>query len=173
MDARVRACCCEFRQSEPLLPSLPTIADKGRPFPAAPKILYQQHRIATLQQKTTRLCLSTLPIPITSEPLSSSNQKGPNEQPQSWRCEHSLRTPTSKHLPRGPAILSPQATALTEHHPIRRVGVFSTLTNSYALTAIGASENFYSIFEAELQDVIPIVRTTIAGTRIVGRLTTG
>lgn len=54
-----------------------------------------------------------------------------------------------------------------------RVGVFSTLTNSYALVAIGASENFYSVFEAELQDVLPIVRTTIAGTRIVGRLTTG
>lgn len=54
-----------------------------------------------------------------------------------------------------------------------RVGVFSTLTNGYALVAIGASENFYSVFEAELQDIIPIVRTTIAGTRIVGRLTTG
>lgn len=53
------------------------------------------------------------------------------------------------------------------------VGVFATLTNSYALTAVGASENFYSIFEAELQDVIPIVRTTIAGTRIIGRLTSG
>lgn len=53
------------------------------------------------------------------------------------------------------------------------VGVFSTLTNSYALTAIGASENFYSVFEAELQDVIPICRTTIAGTRIIGRLTAG
>ena len=26
---------------------------------------------------------------------------------------------------------------------ITRVGVFSTLTNSYALVAIGASENFY------------------------------
>lgn len=57
--------------------------------------------------------------------------------------------------------------------PGRRVGVFATLTNSYSLVAIGASENFYSVFEAELQDVIPIVRTTIAGTRIVGRLTTG
>ncbi|TFB01770.1 Eukaryotic translation initiation factor 6 [Trichoderma ghanense] len=53
------------------------------------------------------------------------------------------------------------------------VGVFSTLTNSYALVALGASENFYSVFEAELQDVIPIVRTTIAGTRIIGRLTAG
>ncbi|RDA93361.1 hypothetical protein CP533_0314 [Ophiocordyceps camponoti-saundersi (nom. inval.)] len=53
------------------------------------------------------------------------------------------------------------------------VGVFSTLTNSYALVALGASENFYSVFEAELQDVVPTVRTTIAGTRIVGRLTAG
>lgn len=53
------------------------------------------------------------------------------------------------------------------------VGVFATLTNSYALVAMGASENFYSVFEAELQDVIPICRTTIAGTRITGRLTTG
>lgn len=54
-----------------------------------------------------------------------------------------------------------------------RVGVFSTLTNSYALVAVGASENFYSVFEAELQDVIPICHATIAGTRIVGRLTAG
>ncbi|OJD28701.1 eukaryotic translation initiation factor 6 [Diplodia corticola] len=53
------------------------------------------------------------------------------------------------------------------------VGVFSTLTNSYALVAVGASENFYSVFEAELQDVVPICHATIAGTRIVGRLTAG
>lgn len=53
------------------------------------------------------------------------------------------------------------------------VGVFSTLTNSYALVAIGASENFYSIFEAELADVIPICHCSIAGTRIIGRLTAG
>ena len=30
-----------------------------------------------------------------------------------------------------------------------------------------------SVFEAELQDVIPVCHTTIAGTRIVGRLTAG
>ncbi|KAK6522291.1 Eukaryotic translation initiation factor 6 [Arthrobotrys megalospora] len=53
------------------------------------------------------------------------------------------------------------------------VGVFATLTNSYALVAIGGSENFYSVFEAELADVIPVVHTTIAGTRIIGRLTAG
>jgi len=53
------------------------------------------------------------------------------------------------------------------------IGVFATLTNSYALVAQGASENFYSLFEAELQDVIPITHCSIAGSRIVGRLTAG
>jgi translation initiation factor 6 len=53
------------------------------------------------------------------------------------------------------------------------VGVFATLTNSYALVGTGASENFYSVFEAELQDVIPICRASIAGMRIIGRLTAG
>lgn len=31
----------------------------------------------------------------------------------------------------------------------------------------------YSVFEAELQDVIPICHATINGTRIIGRLTAG
>ncbi|RMZ90660.1 hypothetical protein DV736_g2108, partial [Chaetothyriales sp. CBS 134916] len=53
------------------------------------------------------------------------------------------------------------------------VGVFSTLTSSYCLLALGASTNFYSTFESELVDLIPLVHTTIAGTRIVGRLTAG
>ncbi|KAG4908429.1 hypothetical protein JHK86_056913 [Glycine max] len=53
------------------------------------------------------------------------------------------------------------------------VGVFSKLTNAYCLVAIGGSENFYSAFEAELADVIPVVKTSIGGTRIVGRLCVG
>lgn len=53
------------------------------------------------------------------------------------------------------------------------IGVFSKLTNSYCLTALASSTNFYSVFEAELADVVPIVHTTIGGTRIVGRLTAG
>ena len=44
---------------------------------------------------------------------------------------------------------------------------------SYCLVAVGGSTNFYSVFESELGDVIPIVHTTIGGTRIVGRLTAG
>ncbi|KAH9921906.1 eukaryotic translation initiation factor 6 [Fomitopsis serialis] len=47
------------------------------------------------------------------------------------------------------------------------IGVFSKLTNSYCLTAIQGSTNFYSAFEAELGDVVPIVHTSIGGTRIM------
>ncbi|ORX66561.1 eukaryotic translation initiation factor 6 [Linderina pennispora] len=53
------------------------------------------------------------------------------------------------------------------------IGVFSKLTNSYCLVALGGSENFYSVFESELSDVLPVIHTTIAGTRIIGRLTAG
>lgn len=61
----------------------------------------------------------------------------------------------------------------TQFENSNEVGVFSKLTNSYCLVAVGGSENFYSAFEAELGDVIPIVHTTISGTRIVGRMTAG
>lgn len=54
-----------------------------------------------------------------------------------------------------------------------RVGVFSKLTNAYCLVAIGGSENFYSVFESELAEHIPVIHTSIAGTRIIGRLTAG
>ncbi|EPQ54210.1 eukaryotic translation initiation factor 6 [Gloeophyllum trabeum ATCC 11539] len=53
------------------------------------------------------------------------------------------------------------------------IGVFSKLTNGYCLVGIQGSTNFYSAFESELGDVIPIVHTSIGGTRIVGRLTAG
>ncbi|KAJ2996442.1 Eukaryotic translation initiation factor 6 [Globomyces sp. JEL0801] len=53
------------------------------------------------------------------------------------------------------------------------IGVFSKLTNSYGLVAIGGSENFYSVFESELSDVIPLIHTSIGGNRIIGRLTAG
>jgi translation initiation factor 6 len=52
-------------------------------------------------------------------------------------------------------------------------GVFAKLTNSYCLTAISTCENFYSVFESELADYIPVVPCSIAGTRVIGRLTAG
>ncbi|CAD6582055.1 MAG: Eukaryotic translation initiation factor 6 [Cyphobasidiales sp. Tagirdzhanova-0007] len=54
------------------------------------------------------------------------------------------------------------------------IGVFAKLTNSYCLASMSTgSTNFFSSFEAELADVIPVVQTSIAGTRIIGRLTAG
>lgn len=53
------------------------------------------------------------------------------------------------------------------------VGVFAKLTNAYCLVGIGASENFYSVFEGELADVIPVIRASVAGCRIIGRLCAG
>lgn len=53
------------------------------------------------------------------------------------------------------------------------VGVFAALTNAYCLTGIGGSENFYSIFQAELSEHIPVIHSTIGGNRFVGRTTVG
>lgn len=47
------------------------------------------------------------------------------------------------------------------------------LTNKYCLVAVGGSENFYSVFEAELADHVPVIHASIAGTRIVGRMCVG
>jgi len=53
------------------------------------------------------------------------------------------------------------------------VGVFTKLTNSYCLVAVGGAEAYYSVFESEFMDVIPVVHASIAGCRIIGRLTVG
>jgi translation initiation factor 6 len=53
------------------------------------------------------------------------------------------------------------------------IGVFANLTNTYCLTAFGGSENFYSVFENELPPQFPTVKASIAGTRLVGRMTVG
>ena len=53
------------------------------------------------------------------------------------------------------------------------IGVFSKLTNAYCLVCVGGSENFYSAFESELADHIPVVHCSMAGTRIVGRVSAG
>ena len=53
------------------------------------------------------------------------------------------------------------------------IGVFSTLTNAYCLVAYGASESFFSVFEGELADHVPVVRSSIAGTSLVGRMSVG
>ena len=53
------------------------------------------------------------------------------------------------------------------------IGVFSKLTNKYCLVCRGGSENFYGAFETELADHIPVIHTSVAGCRFVGRVTVG
>ncbi|KTG34768.1 hypothetical protein cypCar_00007060 [Cyprinus carpio] len=50
------------------------------------------------------------------------------------------------------------------------IGCFAKLTNTYCLVAIGGSENFYSVFEGELSETMPVVHASIAGCRIIGRM---
>jgi len=52
------------------------------------------------------------------------------------------------------------------------IGVFSKLTNSYCLLALGGSDH-YKTFENELADRIPVVYTAVAGIRTIGRLVAG
>ncbi|XP_064640700.1 eukaryotic translation initiation factor 6-like [Lineus longissimus] len=53
------------------------------------------------------------------------------------------------------------------------IGVFARLTNAYCLVGMGASQNFYSVFEGELSEVIPVVHTSIGSCRIIGTLCVG
>lgn len=53
------------------------------------------------------------------------------------------------------------------------IGVFTKLTNAYCLVGMGACANFYSIFEDQLNEVIPVVHTSIGGCRIVGSMVSG
>ena len=53
------------------------------------------------------------------------------------------------------------------------IGVFAKLTNAYCLVSNAGSENFYSFFESDIGSHIPVIHTSIGGTRVVGRLTCG
>lgn len=52
-------------------------------------------------------------------------------------------------------------------------GVFTRLTNAYCLVPVGNTQNFYSVFDGELSDAIPVVRTSINGCRILGSMCVG
>lgn len=61
----------------------------------------------------------------------------------------------------------------TQYESSNEIGVFVKLTNAYCLVADNGPENFYSTFESELAASIPVIRVSISGTRILGRITTG
>jgi len=53
------------------------------------------------------------------------------------------------------------------------IGVYATLTNTYCMVGVHGSENFYSVFEGEFDDVMPVFHASISDTSIIGRLTVG
>lgn len=53
------------------------------------------------------------------------------------------------------------------------IGVFTRLTNSFMLCGTGAPENFYSLYHTTVGNYLPVIITSIAGTKIVGTMTTG
>jgi len=53
------------------------------------------------------------------------------------------------------------------------VGCYATLTNSYCLISYEGNANFRGAFDGELNGVIPVVRCSVAGTNLVGRMTAG
>lgn len=61
----------------------------------------------------------------------------------------------------------------TQFENNNEVGVFARLTNAYCIVGVGGSENFYSVFESELSDHIPVIHASVAGNRIVGRMCVG
>lgn len=52
------------------------------------------------------------------------------------------------------------------------IGVFAKLTNAYCLIASSGVDHF-KVMENELNDVIPVVKCSLAGTRVIGRLSVG
>ena len=70
-------------------------------------------------------------------------------------------------------VIEEMAVVRTHFENNNEVGVFSKLTNAYCLIGIGRSANFFATFESELDEVVPVVYSTIGGCRIVGRMTVG
>lgn len=64
-------------------------------------------------------------------------------------------------------------TERTHYENSNEIGVFTRLTNSYLLCGTGAPDSFYSLFESTCGNYLPIVITSMAGTKIVGTMCVG
>merc|ERR1712126_248140 len=102
--------------------------------------------------------------------LSVQKWEGTKDTLRPWHCILPIRTTSPSSLVAVVLVIMAVRVAFENNN---EVGVFSLLTNTYCLIAIGGSENFYSVFEGELSEVIPVVHTSIAGCRIIGRMCVG
>lgn len=58
-------------------------------------------------------------------------------------------------------------------HSSSEIGVYVRITNSYALIPYDTSESFLDSFKRIFPETFPIIKSNIAGTDIIGRLTAG
>ncbi|KAK9992872.1 hypothetical protein SO802_022575 [Lithocarpus litseifolius] len=150
-----------------------------------PQEIIDSHELQTITIDYRRECLhddrvdSLTSVEPVEDAEAVSKIQGTNGSTAATENNEDLRFPVSGYLggstgfgSAGPGIGGdgsngdiPNAGILYDH-----VGVYSKLTNAYCLVAIDASENFYSAYEAELADVIPVVKTSIAVTSIIGCL---
>jgi translation initiation factor 6 len=61
----------------------------------------------------------------------------------------------------------------THYENSNEIGVFTRLTNSYMLCGTGAPDSFYSLYQSTVGNYLPVIITSITGTKIVGTMTTG
>lgn len=94
------------------------------------------------------------PIPILESPL----------QLKSYNVWRNIRDKTETNIQQFKENFviysNDMAVVRTHFENNNEVGVFSKLTNSYCLVAIGGSANFYSVFESEFDEVIQLLFTT-------------
>jgi len=64
------------------------------------------------------------------------------------------------------------ATRASYEHLVE-IGVFSMITNAYALVGQTTSENYYSLLQRNLSKHIPVIHCTIGGTRNIGSCCVG
>lgn len=53
------------------------------------------------------------------------------------------------------------------------IGCFARLTSAYCLVSVGTSQNFFSVFEGDLSEHIPVVHCSIGGNKIIGNMLVG
>jgi hypothetical protein len=94
---------------------------------------------------TTSLSSLLLPLSLLNSRPTPSSASPPHTNPQATNHQPTMavRAQFENSNECVPAPLYPTLPCATTDPALPRVGVFSTLTNSYALVAVGASENFY------------------------------
>lgn len=130
-------------------------------------VVCAEHVVSWLSSVCGRICLlvtandKAAVLPLVETSSGKVNADSSSQSSSASKLSPSLFAPVS-------CVSYPAMSVRVQFENNNEIGVFARLTNKYCLVAIGGSENFYSVFEGELSDHIPVVHTSIAGCRIVG-----